>query len=450
MGRMRDLLTTGEAAALLGSSRQHVVNLCDQAAIRYLTVGTHRRLYRRDIEAFASSGRPGRQHLAKPEDSPGKSRGALAQQERSGTNARRAQARIGTATKRRRRNPTSLDVARNAGVAPATAARVLGNYGSVSPQARARVLAAAGALGYRPNRLARSMATGSSRTIGVVVANIEDQFFARVVRGIADEARSARFEVILANSDENTDEELAAVHVLVEKQVDGLILAPADVRKYAHLAEVHRQGMPIVLLDRSIPEVAIDAVVVDGLRAADEATAYLIGRGHKRIAIVTDVPVATSLPSDFAPPAHAATAGARLAGYFRALQRAGSRVATELVCRAEPTIQGAREATLQLLDSDVAPTAIFATDNTMTIGVLEALQERLIRIPQDISLFGFDDLEWTRVVSPSLSVVSQPVYDLGATAARALLARINGNDGPARTYVLPTSLIHRASVAPRG
>ena len=291
------------------------------------------------------------------------------------------------------------------------------------------------------------MVTGLSRTLGVVVANIEDQFFARIVRGIADEARAAHFEVVLANSDESIEEERSAVHVLVEKQVDGLIIAPADVRNYGHLAEVHDQGMPIVLLDRNIPELVTDAVVIDGLHAADAATTYLIGLGHRRIAIVTDVPEATDLPLDFAPPAHAATAGARLAGYLRACGRAGLPVIEGLVRRAEPTIEGARRETLALLDSGVAPTAIFATDNTMTIGALEALQERKVRIPRDVSLFGFDDLEWTRVASPSLSVVSQPVYDLGATAARTLLARIEGREERPETYVLPTSLVHRSSVA---
>src|SRR5262249_59210177 len=129
----------------------------------------------------------------------------------------------------RGRGPTSLGVAREAGVAPATAARVLGNYSTVSPVLRDRVLRAAEKLGYRRNRLARSMVTGLTQTIGVVIANIEDQFFARLVRGVADEAREAGFELVLANSDDDADEERLAVQLLTERQVDGLIIAPCAI-----------------------------------------------------------------------------------------------------------------------------------------------------------------------------------------------------------------------------
>lgn len=348
---------------------------------------------------------------------------------------------------RKRRGPTAQDVAKAAGVAPATAARALSNYSSVSPAVRERVLRAAASLGYRPNRLARSMATGLTQSIGAVVANIEDEFFARIVRGIADEARRAGYEVLLGNSDEDVEEERAVVRVLAEKQVDGLIVTPAAVHDYRHLKEFADCGMPVVLLDRNIPELGTDAVVIDGLHAAAAATAHLIELGHRRIAIVTDVPEGTELPVDFAPPKHIATAGGRLSGYMRALKRAGVPSTEDLIRRAEPTVDGAREETLALLDSGARPSAIFTTDNTMTLGTLEALQEREIDIPAEISLLGFDDLEWTKVVSPPLSVVSQPIYELGATAACTLLARLAGWDGPPETRTLPTNLLQRGSIS---
>ncbi len=140
--------------------------------------------------------------------------------------------------------------------------------------------------------------------------------------------------------------------------------------------------------------------------------------------------------------------GARLAGYLKALGRAGVSIDRELVRRSEPTVTGAREQTLALLDADAAPSAIFTTDNTMTLGTLEALNARGVRIPDEISLLGFDDLEWTKATSPPLSVVSQPISELGATAARALLGRIEGEGGPPRTFVLATELIHRGSTGP--
>ena len=190
----------------------------------------------------------------------------------------------------RRVGPTALDVARLAGVAPATAARVLGNYGSVSSAARERVLKAAATLRYRPNRVARSMVTGLTQTLGVVIANIEDEFFSRIVRGIADAARVAGFQVMLMNSDEDVDEESRAVHALMERQVDGLIVAPASARTPEHLLEVRESGMPIVLLDRTLDGLDADAVVIDGFEAAADVVNYLIELGHRRIAIITDVP----------------------------------------------------------------------------------------------------------------------------------------------------------------
>ncbi len=340
---------------------------------------------------------------------------------------------------------TVRDVAKAASVGFATAARTLGGYGSVSPEVRGRVLLAAATLGYRPNRLARSMATGTSRTLGVVVADIENQFFARIVRGISDVARPAGFEVILVNSDEKANEERVAVRMLAEKQVDGIIVAPAAVNDFGHLSELQDSGLPIVLLDRNIPQLAADAVVIDGMNAAEEATDHLIALGHRRIAIVTDVLSETPIPRDFRPPASVATAGIRLAGFLKALHRAGLAVDELLVRRASPTIAGAYSEAGALMDLTSPPTAIFTTDNVMTLGAFEALQDREIRIPQDLSFFGFDDLDWTRIVHPPLSVVAQPVYELGATAAQTLLGRIEGRAGSAQVRVLPTQLVHRGS-----
>lgn len=348
-------------------------------------------------------------------------------------------------TKRpRRTSPTALDVAKAAGVAPATAARVLGNYGSTSAHARERVIEAAASLGYRPNRLARSMATGLTQTIGVVIANIEDEFFSRMVRGITDVARAAGSEVVLMNSGEDEDEERHAVRTLMERQVDGLIIAPASIRAPDHLLEVRDSRKPLVLVDRNLAGVNADAVVIDGYRAAQSATEYLIGLGHRRIAIVTDVPEGVEAASSSGPGA-ADTAGVRLAGFLGAMERAGIEVGEPSVARSAASIDGARRETHALLER-WPPSAIFATDNSMTMGALQALQEERVEIPAQISLFGFDDLEWTKVTHPPLSVVSQPIHDLGATAARCLLLRIDGSEDQVRTHILPTTLIHRGSV----
>ena len=166
-------------------------------------------------------------------------------------------------SRRSRQSPTIHDVAAAAGVSTATAARALGGYGAVSPGVRERVKAAASQLGYRPNSLARSMITGATHTIGLVVADIENPFFARSVRGIADVAHAAGYEVLLANSDEDPATERAAVRVLFGKRVDGLIVAPASTDEGPHLSDLSERGVPVVLLDRAIPGIDADAVVVN-------------------------------------------------------------------------------------------------------------------------------------------------------------------------------------------
>ncbi len=370
------------------------------------------------------------------------------------------------------REPTIRDVARAAGVSPATAARALGGYGAVSESARERVAAAADELGYRANSLARSMITGSTHTIGVVVADIENPFFARAVRGIADVAHAHGFEVMITNSDEDLPTERTAVHVLFEKRVDGLIIAPAASHHGEHLAELIDRGLPIVLIDRSVTGLHADSVVVDNRRAARDAVSHLIGLGHRRIAVVTGsplhdpglepgppgphAPAPESAPvptSSFAgPPSEfiITSTADRLAGYEDALEAAGIPVSPELVRSAPFRREMARVKAIEALGLREPATAFFTTDNFMTLGVLEGIREAGRAVPSQVSLVGFDDLDWTTMVEPPLTVVAQPTYDLGVTAANRLLARIGGDRQPPCESVLETSFQIRGSTAPPG
>lgn len=347
-------------------------------------------------------------------------------------------------------------MAKLAGVAPATAARVLGGYGFASADVRERVLRAAATLKYRPNRLAQSMVTGSTQTIGVVIADIENPFFALAVRGISDEINAVgSFDVILANSDEDVAKERAAVHTMLEKQVDGLIVAPASAECFEHLADMRELNRPLVLLDRNILALGTDAVFVDGFSAAKEATSLLIQLGHRRIGVITDTPaMAPSLrPGPMAdgspstrPLLENQTWGSRLAGYLTAHEEAGLTISDNLVRYAAPTAEAAAEQTAVLLDLPASPTAIFTTDNVMTLGAFEALQDRQVDVPGSVSLLGFDDLRWTRIVQPRISVLAQPVHELGKTAARLLIDRLRGSEEQPQVTALPTTLVWRESV----
>ena len=351
----------------------------------------------------------------------------------------------------RQGHPTLHDVAAEAGVSRATAARALGGYGRVSEEARSRVNAAAARLGYRPNTLARSMITGTTKTIGVVIADIQLAFFGQAVRGISDAAHAEGFEVILVNTDENLADERAAVDVLVAKRVDGLIVAPADPADTAHLQDALRRGIPVLLFDRGAVGLPCDVVLVDNERAARNAVNHLVRLGHRRVAIVIEE--TSALPADQILTAHLEEAGAmtsvlREAGWAAAMRGAGLPVTDDLIRRARYDRADACAAVAAAVGGPDRPTALLTTDETMTLGAIDALLDAGLRVPDDISIIAFDDSPWTTIVQPPLTVVAQPVYELGATATRRLLARLDGDDGPPRIVVLETSLVVRGSTGP--
>lgn len=348
---------------------------------------------------------------------------------------------------------TVPDVAREAGVSTATAARALGGYGSVRKSTRDRVLAAAEQLGYRANSLARSMITGSTRTLGVVVSDIENPFFRRSLRGIADTARGEGFEVLLANTDEELDKEEAAVRMMTERRVDGLVVCPADGGDRAHLADVIAAGIPVVLLDRRVAGLKADTVGIDNRKAARLATEYLLANGHRDIAIVTGGTrgmLERMLRPDMRGVERltATTVGARAAGFRDAMTAAGVDIRPDLISSGGYRRQDAERETAGLLALPRRPTAILAFDAMQSLGAFHALSGAGVRCPEEVSLLGFDDTEWADVVSPGLTVMAQPAYEIGVAASRLLLSRIEGSGGTIAHRRLPTTLVQRASVGP--
>ena len=326
----------------------------------------------------------------------------------------------------------------------ATAGRALGGYGPVSDPTRERVLAAAERLGYRANSLARSMITGTTSTLGVVIADIENPFFARATRGIIDVARGEGFEVVVANTDEDVALERAAVKVLLEKRVDGIIVAPASLYETVHLAAIRATGTHLVLLDRELPGVEADAVAIDNRAAARDAVRRLVEAGHTRIAMV-----AGALPAqgggEEAVVATATVVG-RIEGYRAALGAAGVDPDPRYLRVGSFRREGARAQTRRLLGLRPRPTAIFVTDSLDALGVLEEVQAQGLAVPGQVSVVGFDDADWMTVVRPAISVVAQPINEMGALAARRLVARIRGDTSAPRPYRLPTVFIARDSV----
>jgi LacI family transcriptional regulator len=354
---------------------------------------------------------------------------------------------------------TIAQVAKRAGVSTAAAGRVLGEYGYASEDIRTRVREAADALGYSPNMLAKGLVTGKTKTIGVVAADIDSPFYARVLRGIGDIARPHGFGVILTNSDENLEREQEAVQLLLEKRVDGLIIAPCDTQESPHLKKAVASGCPVVQIDRIARNLPADSVTVDNRTAAREAVAYLIDQGHERIGIVAELEqahhttleaflegsLASPPPTDSLYPSWQ-----RLLGYLEAHRDAGIPVDDKLVRRAGSYSASAAAAEgRQLLQMGMPPTAVFAADGTMSTGLMTAIAEAGARVPDDVSVLCFDELDWMEFLQPGLTSVAQPVHRIGTMAAELILSRINGDTSVFRHHVLSAALNKRNSVARR-
>lgn len=345
------------------------------------------------------------------------------------------------------------EVAVAAGVSTATAARALGGYGSVSSATRERVEAAARRLDYRPNVLARSMITRTTKTIGAVLSDIENPFFSRALRGVSDAAHRHGYEVVLVNTDEDSEIERQAVRVLRERRVDGLVVSPSESGDVDHLMAAIRSGIPVVLLDRRIPGLPADTVGIDNRAAAREATTRLLSLGHKRIALVTGAPpVAAELLGGArlrgVERAVGSTAGLRAAGYRDALLAAGLEPDLRYISADGFRRDDAARATGALLALPEPPTAIIALDSILALGVLQGLADLGVTCPAKVSVIGFDDADWAEAVSPPLTVVAQPVHRIGEVAGELLLARLAGHSRRPVHRRLPTTFIERSSTAP--
>jgi LacI family transcriptional regulator len=330
---------------------------------------------------------------------------------------------------------TIKDVAREAGVSVGTASQALRGSAVVREATRQRVLAVAARLRYQPSALARGLVTRRTHTVGLLISDIANPFFIRAVRAVEDVAQENGYNVILCNTDEAPAKETQYLRVLMEKRVDGIILATTAASRRG-VREIQWQRIPLVLFDRELPGVATHVVKVDGVLGGRLATLHLLGLGHRRIAIIHG-------------PLDRSTGVERLEGYRTALRAAGMRPDPALIREGNFKQDSGYGVARALLDLAAPPTALFCTNNLMTVGALRALRERSVRIPEDLSLVGYDDMEWWTLTHPPLTTVGQPVYDLGREAMRLLLAQM-GSEKRRRPQriVLKPELILRESCGP--
>jgi DNA-binding LacI/PurR family transcriptional regulator len=329
------------------------------------------------------------------------------------------------------------DVAQRAGTSVATAGRALGGYGKIAAATRDRVVTAARQLNYHPNALARSMKQRSTLTIGLIVGNICNSFFARIVRAVESTVMRNGFKLIVCDSDESIENELDHARRLLEFRVDGIIVSPT-VSETGALSratkEIYGGRVPTVFIDRAVKGAKIPTVVSDNVAAAHEATTHFIELGHKRIGAIVGRRALDSMTG-------------RIEGYRRALLEHRLTFDESLIVDAvDVGVEAGYRATKKLLERNNRPTALIVMNNLLVIGALNALKEKGLMIPGDIALIGWDDFDAAPHLQKPLTVVEQPAYAMGSIAAEQLMKmRSNEPVDPSLHIVLKSTLIIRES-----
>lgn len=330
------------------------------------------------------------------------------------------------------RRTTIRDVAEAAGVSRSTASRALTGRGYVALPVQDRVREVARRLAYVPDATARHLRQQASQSIGVLVSDLSNPFYAGLAAGISQQARKRQYTMMLADDGGSPAVEAEAAEAFVALRVAGVIVTPVSAEVSTYLA---RQRIPVVEVDRQFSPGACDAVVVDNESAAHQVTAQLLDLGHRRIALVIDE-------------MHWTTGRDRLAGYRAAFAAAGVPLDDSLVVTAGWDVDAARIETHKLLSRSEPPTAIFAANNVLAEAVWRAAAELDLSIPEKLSLVSFDDVAWMSLVRPGVTAVAQDAVALGEAAISQLLERIRSPLAPVRTVLLSATVASRGSTAP--
>lgn len=329
---------------------------------------------------------------------------------------------------------TIYDVAREAGVSMATVSRVVNNNPNVKPQTRKRVFEAIERLGYRPNAVARGLASKKTTTVGVVIPDISNAIFGEVARGIEDIATMYHYNIILCNADKKKDREIRVINTLLEKQVDGLLFMGGTVTE-DHMEAFRTSSIPIVLCATTDENGKMPAVDIDHEAAAADAVNVMIGKGHRKIAMISG-----TLQDP-------AVGYARYQGYKKALEKAGIELSEDYVRIGNYRYESGMEAMKYFLGLEDRPTAIFAATDEMAIGAIHMIQDEGLRVPEDFSVISVDNTRMASMVRPQLSTAAQPMYDIGAVSMRLLTKLMNKENVEQVKFVLPHEIILRNSVA---
>ncbi|PRY48331.1 LacI family transcriptional regulator [Arcticibacter pallidicorallinus] len=325
------------------------------------------------------------------------------------------------------------NVADMAGVSVATVSRVLNSDDVVKEDTKQKVLAAIKKLNYTPNRVAQRLRSTktNSRIIGLLIPDIQNPFYVDVIRGIEDYAYAHNSVVIIGNFSQDEKKEKLYIDILKSESVDGFIVAPSN-EKDVYIKALIEDGFPIVCIDRGMKDVDVDLVKVDNQQGVFNAVQHLIGLGHTRIGHVTGKP--------FLPTTHE-----RMAGYEEAMKMYDLEIDPEIIVSSNSDYDSGAEKTAHLLELENPPTAIFTANNLITLGALDTINRRGLRIPEDIAIVGFDDVYWANSLNPPLTAVRQPGFEIGRRSCELLIQRINKPDRSVASIILKTELMIRKS-----
>jgi LacI family transcriptional regulator len=330
---------------------------------------------------------------------------------------------------------TIKDVAREAGVSPQTVSRAINNKGEIRPETRDRILRIAERLGYRLNSIARSLATRRTQNVGLVVPDVSNPFFAEVARGIQDTAHHAHYNVFLCNTDETVEREMSAIHSLEAQRVDGVILCSSRLSDQ-ELGQLADRYHPLVLVNRRIDHPRTGCILVDDAQGTVDAVNYLLELGHRSIGLL-------------AGPAVSHSARERKRGYQEALRSRDIAPPEAWLMHCPPQVAGGQSAADRLLRGSPELTGLVAYNDLVAVGALRACAELHIDVPGDCAIVGCDDIPLAALVSPALTTVHIPKYDLGCEAMSLLLEMMRQQDArPRQIHVSPRLVVRDSAAKP--
>lgn len=324
------------------------------------------------------------------------------------------------------------DVAKEAGVSIATVSRVLNDIDVVNEETKKKVLDAIKKLGYRPNIVARSLKTQRTRTVGILIPDISSQLYPEIVRGAEDVANIYNYNVMLCNSDSDLEKEKEYLRVLKEKMVDGVLYMSSSLEDDT-LDLINELDLKTVLVETKDKNGDLPSVTIDNVKATYESTKYLIDRGITEIAFI-----GMQKDSNNA-------WGERFQGYEEALKESGLQLKEDLTYFNKLKVKTGYEGVLSILGKGLIPKGIVCASDEIAMGAINALRDKKLRIPEDVSVVGFNDIHSAQVFYPKLTTIAQPMYDMGSIAMRMLIKLINQKTLEEGHYILPHTLIERDS-----